>query len=1103
MTQTEPIPSFSPRPAGRGRARSGLWVLVGLLIVVLTLGFGVLALSGKTVRLPVWMVAEAEAQLNGALGKADVAVSIGAIEVAVDADWVPRLRLEDLRLLRPNGAALLTLPDTRVAFDPVALAEGTLRPETLRLIGARMAVHRDAAGNFDLGVGGGLSRNMEFSSLSTVVAAANAAFGLPALASLTRIEAEGLTLTLTDDRARRTWEVGDGRLTVENSAGRLSAELGLSLVGGGAAPAQATLTLVSEPDSAGARLAARFDQVAAADIAVQAAPLAWLGVLDAPISGRIAARLDGAGDLAGLEGELTIGAGDLRPTAETRPIPFDGVALRLAYDPVAQRIALSELSVRGKSLRLQAVGQSYLEGGAEGALPTAFTTQIQFNQVKIDPEGLFQEPLKFSNGALDLRLRLNPFRVEIGQLALVQGSRHLAAKGQIEATPEGWSVAVDLGLDQIKHDGLLALWPLNLIPSTRAFLRDNVQEGKLFNVKAALRLLPGKKPRLSLSYDFANADVIFLKTMPPILSGYGYSTIEDETYTMVLSQGHVTAPLGGDLNVAGSVFAVKDLTAVPTHATIRLKSDSTMTAALSLLDQPPFGFISKAGQRVDLGQGHAVLDTLISLPLVPQVKPSDLDYHVTGTVSEVTSDVIVPGKVLTAPSLALVASPAGIQIAGQGLLGKVPFDVTYWQGFGPADKGKSAIEGTVTLSQAAVAEFGLGLPEGMVSGSGTGEVSIDLVRGQPAQLQLSSDLAGIGLTLPELGWTLPKTARGILQVAAELGSPAKVNRIYLRGGGLEATGSVTLRPKGGLDVAAFDRVQLNGWLDAAVALRGRGAGKSVAIEVTSGRLDLQTMTLGGGKRSGSGSDSSPISVALDKLNVSEGITLTRFRGDFNGRGGFNGDFTAQVNGKTAIAGAVVPSAKGTAVRIQSQDAGAVMAAAGVFPNARGGTMDLTLTPRGPSGYYDGRIGVTGFRIRNNSVMTELLSAISVVGLLEMMDGEGIAFNTAQGEFTLTPDAVEMRRGSAVGVSLGISMAGVYHTEGRRLDLQGVVSPIYLLNGIGALLTRRGEGLFGFNYSLRGTADNPKVRVNPLSILTPGMFRDIFRQAPPVLPKEAG
>jgi hypothetical protein len=52
--------------------------------------------------------------------------------------------------------------------------------------------------------------------------------------------------------------------------------------------------------------------------------------------------------------------------------------------------------------------------------------------------------------------------------------------------------------------------------------------------------------------------------------------------------------------------------------------------------------------------------------------------------------------------------------------------------------------------------------------------------------------------------------------------------------------------------------------------------------------------------------------------------------------------------------------------------------------------------------------------------------------------------------------------------------------------------------VGQILTRKGEGLFGFNYRVTGTAENPNVAVNPLSVLTPGMFRELFRQRPPNL-----
>ena len=81
------------------------------------------------------------------------------------------------------------------------------------------------------------------------------------------------------------------------------------------------------------------------------------------------------------------------------------------------------------------------------------------------------------------------------------------------------------------------------------------------------------------------------------------------------------------------------------------------------------------------------------------------------------------------------------------------------------------------------------------------------------------------------------------------------------------------------------------------------------------------------------------------------------------------------------------------------------------------------------------------------------------------------------------------------------MEGIYNLGTSGLDLRGVVSPIYLLNGVGAAVSRRREGLFGFNYRLQGTADDPKVRVNPLSILTPGILRDVFRGRAPEVPVE--
>ncbi|WP_233141179.1 AsmA-like C-terminal region-containing protein, partial [Haematobacter missouriensis] len=159
---------------------------------------------------------------------------------------------------------------------------------------------------------------------------------------------------------------------------------------------------------------------------------------------------------------------------------------------------------------------------------------------------------------------------------------------------------------------------------------------------------------------------------------------------------------------------------------------------------------------------------------------------------------------------------------------------------------------------------------------------------------------------------------------------------------------------------------------------------------------------------------------------------------------------------------------------------------------------LSLTPRAQAGEYDGRLAIEDMRLREAPVLAQLLSAVSVVGLVEQLAGGGILFSDIRSDFRLTPGAVEVKSGSATGPSLGISAAGVYLLGSKGIEMQGVVSPLYLLNGIGAALTRRGEGLIGINYTVSGTADDPKIGVNPLSIFTPGMFRELFRSNPPRL-----
>ncbi|MES2434681.1 MAG: DUF3971 domain-containing protein [Pseudomonadota bacterium] len=1100
----ESVAADTPAKKPKKRHRTGLGGRLFCLALIFGIIFGILGLSGKPIPMPTWVVAEIEQRANTAIAKAlpEAAIAIGGVEITVE-DWVPRLRLDDLRVLKANNQALLILPDLRVTLDPGALLHGQFRARSLKIVGAHLQVTRDRDGNFDLSLGG-TEMQPKIRSLPELFDAVDRAFASPAAAHLTTIEAEALTLTLQDQGSGRQFDLGDGRLQLENRASEVAAEVSLSLISS-ATPARAVLTIVSQKTDDQARISAQIEGVAAKDVATLAAPFAFAGVLDAPISGEIHTTLRAEG-VAALEASLSFGKGALQPSPEARPIAFDSASMAMRYVPDQGRMDLTALSVQSPTLRVKATGHSYLVradgsrilGPLAREVPDAYLTQLEFSQVMIDPEGLFQEPVEFSHGALDTRMRLQPFSVEIGQLALTEAGRRLTASGQFGADRMGWRAAIDLALNEIQHDRLVALWPVTLLPNTRLWVDKNVLSGSLTDVRAALRIEPGAAPRLHLGYNFNDADVRFLATLPPIKAGDGYASVDGQVYTMVLSSGTVTPPEGGEINVAGSVFAIPDVTQKPATAEITLKTQSSLTAALSLLDQPPFHFMSKADQPVTLGQGTAQIETHLRMPLQKKIALKDVQYQVAGTVLGFSSDTVVPGRKITADSLAVSADTTGLTIAGAGLIGAVPFDVTYRQGFALDQKGKARIEGAVTLSQKTASEFGLGLPDGMVSGQGRGQVKIDLVRGQPGHLSLVSDLSSIGLTIPEVGWSKPKASKGTLTAEVRLGKPPLVESISLKASGLDATGSVTMKPGGGLDLAKFNRVRLGDWLDAPLEIRGRGQGKAVGLALTGGTVDMRRMPSASERKSSGKSGGSPLSLRLDSLQVSQSIALTNFRGDFSLTGGLNGNFIAGVNGKAQVKGTVVPARNGTAVRLLSDDAGAVMAAAGIFASTRGGSLDVTLQPRPEAGSYDGVVTMGALRVRNTNVLAELLNAISVVGILEQLNGEGLLFNNVEAAFLLTPNAIQVHHGSAIGASLGVSMAGVYKSASAELFMQGTISPIYMLNGIGSVLTRRGEGLFGFNYALSGTAADPQVSVNPLSILTPGMFREIFRSPAPVI-----
>ncbi|MBP1805970.1 AsmA-like C-terminal region-containing protein [Rubellimicrobium aerolatum] len=1082
-------PRWRPSPP---RWRPGRWIAGAVLLLALA---SPALLIGREVTAPDWVRARIEQAAAQALGGG--ALRFGSIALRLPADLHPEVRLLDVTLADRDGRRIARVPEARVQVSPRGLLFArSLLVQEIDLVGAELSLARAADGSVEVAFGrdGSAPPQGRVRGLASLPDQFERLFERPALAALRTVRVEGLIVNYEDARAGRTWTLDGGALSLDLGGGTTRLRGDVSVLSGRSYVSRARLDYESPRGSPAARIALTLTDVAAADVASQGPALTWLRVVDAPISMALRVELDDTGALGPTSVALKIAGGELRPNPRAPGVPFEVARAYLSYDPASQSVRFNNVEVESAWGGVAGEGRAWLRE-IEAGLPRALLGQFALRRITAAPPGLYDAPIELPGATAQFRLRLDPFTVDVAQASLGlpgEGEARIDASGRVESLPEGWRVALDGRLPEATRDRLLALWPERLRPGLRDWIEANVTAGTFRDVAAALRIEPGAAPTVALTSAFDGATLRPLWNQPPVTGGAGRLQWEGGRFSVALERGRLRAPAGGVLDLAGTAFVVHPGGGPRPAATAHLSARGPIAAGLSVLDQPPWGFLTAAGLPVTLAEGAAEARGTIDLILGP-MRPGELRFDIATALTGVRSDQLIPGHVLTADRLTARATDGGIEISGESRVGAARASGGWRQGFGPEAGGRSRVEARVEITPETLAEFGIVLPEGAVRGAGTADLTVDLIPGEAPAFAVRSDLGGLGLALPELGWSKPPGRAGALAVEGSLGSPVRVDRISLDAAGLRAEGDLRLTSGGAFDRLRLSRVRLGDWLDVPAILTARPGSDSPAIEVAGGTLDLSRATFGEG--GGGGGEGGPISARLDRLQVTEGIALTDFAGEFGTEAGLEGVFSGRVNGGPAVTGRVAPQGDRVGARIEGTDAGAVMTAADIFTRAEGGTLDLLLLPEGEDGYR-GELWIAGLKVVDAPVLASLLNAASVVGLLQQLGGQGIVFDEVGAEFRIDPDRVTVSQGSAIGAGLGLSATGAYDLTSERMDFEGVLSPLYILNGIGSILTRPGEGLLGVNFTLTGDADDPEVGVNPLSLLAPGALRELFRRSAP-------
>ena len=247
-----------------------------------------------------------------------------------------------------------------------------------------------------------------------------------------------------------------------------------------------------------------------------------------------------------------------------------------------------------------------------------------------------------------------------------------------------------------------------------------------------------------------------------------------------------------------------------------------------------------------------------------------------------------------------------------------------------------------------------------------------------------------------------------------------------------------------------------------------------------------------------------ISLDIDTVRLQPERALANVAGAlvFDGRLWSRMELRAALDGGGSLKLDLRPGNGRRSLKIQSDDAGAVLRTFDLYDEVIGGKLlvEGVYQDHEPKQPLAGRATIRDFRVSNTPVLARLLSFASLTGFLELLTGEGLAFRRLHAPFVDRGGVIAVTDAWAHG-PLGFTASGALDTNASTIDLSGTILPVGVLNSvlgqlpiIGELLTggEEGGGVVAIDYSVRGGIDDPAVKINPLSALAPGFVKKFLR-----------
>lgn len=685
-----------------------------------------------------------------------------------------------------------------------------------------------------------------------------------------------------------------------------------------------------------------------------------------------------------------------------------------------------------------------------------------------------------------------------------------AAVQFVDGKAPGIFVAFNIHNMSVAH--VKQLWPWFSARNARLWVLQNLYGGRVVDGNVQFDVKPnrlGNGVPLNAQEVFGRFEIDGSRfdtagRIPPIRDARGIVEFHGNDVDVSLSQGTVFMPSGRTVAASNGKLKVVKANVMPVIGSLDIDVEGSADAIAELASYEPINAMRHVGILPEELTGDVTGNVKADIPLTSGIDTDKLDWKVALDYDGLAVAKEFDGQKLSEADGNITVTPDKAVIVAKGKLNGVPAELDLVEPLRDNDVDKQRNVQFV-LDDKARNALVPGLSD-MLSGT----IKVDVEQPEQGKRNITADLTAAKLDLPWVGWSKgPGIAAEVSFTMTTDGGRSTLSDFNLDGKTFAIKGDVTLA-NGSLSSARFAQVQLNRGDDVAVTIKR--SGKGYAVQVKGNSLDAralikQFMSDVDSATKSTGSSSISVTANVDTLVGFSNEKLSNVSLEYSGAGSKVGGL--KVNAAASSGGLITVSntlqGGGRRLDVRSADAGAILRFLDVYARMQGGSLALALESAG-EGPLKGQVDVREFVVVDEPRLASIVSSKPAgdnrslsQAVRKDIDTSRVRFERGFAEIDKRSKYLALENGVLRGPLIGTTFQGVLYDQQGQMNMTGTFMPAYGLNRIfgelplvGVILGNgRDRGLIGVTYKLSGDANAPKLHVNPLSVIAPGIFRAIF------------